>query len=459
MVGAIKSPADLFCRFRTRLLGSMTTRTDVFRYLATISLLTLGVCFAIEGYYYAGIASAIAGMYAWFTFGNVVRDGRAIPLIRTFGPSLVILTVVLAASAGLARNLPRVDFGMFYSSALLLRQDPSHLYDSQRQTEFLHSVTGLAGESFYLPFAYPPVVAFLLIPLSALSFRSAYYVMFGVNVLLLAFSLWWLSRALAFRTDQITAFLVLASAALPMYAVFVLGHLTFIGLLLLSLFATDCMSGKFRRAGLWAGLMLYKPTLFPIPLLLLLWKKQWKALAMFSGVAAGLFAFSFALVGWEGLRANVIMLRLMTSDYFLPKTQSLRSLVYFFGLGQGFWIALVLIVLAALWVAVLYAPNQRWVMVCAAIALLLTPPYLQFYDLSMGLVGAAVAISAMESVSDRSRNVLFLIVLLSSALALAGPKNQPSLPVMPIVLALFFCYGLRKAFAPGLKPSTRTEPA
>jgi hypothetical protein len=408
---------------------------------------------------YALAVFAIAALYAWSVFGRRPADHEpwgAKRVIRNFAPGVMVLIAVLAASVGLEGNLPRVDFGMFYSSALLLRQDPQHLYDPQTQTELLHEVTGLAGEPHYLPFAYPPIVAFLFIPLTALSFKSAYFLMLAVNTLLLIVAFWSLSAKLHYREDQLTAFLVTASAALPMYAALILGHLTFFGLLLLSLFVTDLAGNRKWQAGLWAGCLLYKPILFPVPLLILLWKKQWRAIGLFVLMAAAMFLFSLALVGWNGLQANLRMLRIMTSDYLLPKTQSLRGLTFFAGLGTGTWVVLVIVALAALWFAILRARDQRWTMAGAIIAMMLVPPYLQFYDLSIGLVAVAIALTTMNPVSDKTRNNLFLIALVPPALVLATPRNQPGIPIMPIVLVLLFIYCLWRAFSNGeVSPGTQ----
>ncbi len=408
---------------------------------------------------FAVVGLLIAVLYGWSTFGKRQENLHgcdAKQVIRTFSPSAVVIILVLAASAGLKLNLPRVDFGMFYSSALLLRQDPGHLYDPQKQTEFLHAVTGLKGEPHYLPFAYPPFVAFIFAPMTVLSFRTAYYVMLAVNFVVLAFTFWWLSTRLKFRQDQLTAFLVSASGALPMYAVLVLGHLTFVGMLLLSLFATDLIGNRKTRAGLWAGLLLYKPTLFPIPLLLLLWKRQWRAVGLCAVVNAALLFLSIALVGWSGLQANIAMMRVMTSDYLLPKTQSLRGLVFAAGLGIESWVVLAVAAVALLWIAFARAQDQRWVMAAAIVAVLLVPPYLQFHDLALGLIGIAFALAGMDMVADRTRNYLFFIALIPAGLVLAT-RDRQVIPIMPLVLVLLFAYCLWKSFGERLKTKNATH--
>jgi hypothetical protein len=272
--------------------------------------------------------------------------------------------------------------------------------------------------------------------------------MLSVNIGIVAVTFWWLFSRLKFRRDQLTALLLSASAALPLYAVLILGHLTFVGMLLMSLFAADVMADRKARAGLWTGLMLFKPILFPVPLLMLLWRKRWGAVALFIATAFALIGFSYVLVGWDGLVSNIAMMRLMTSDSLLPRTHSLRGLAFYMGLGPAAWIAAALAVSVALWYAVSRAPDQRWVLGGAIVAVLLVPPYLQYHDLAIGLVAIAVALTAVRSVPDRDMSVLFLVVLVPAALALIGPKDHPVFPIMPVFLTFAFAYCLWKAFRP-----------
>ena len=127
----------------------------------------------------------LAALYFWSIRRNRRQKTRlwdAKRLFRTFTPSAIVLILVVAAGFGLRNSFARVDFGMFYSTALLFKQDRGHLYDQQVQAEYLHAVTGLEGKAHYLPFAYPPIVAFFFVPFTLLSFKSAYFVMLAINV-------------------------------------------------------------------------------------------------------------------------------------------------------------------------------------------------------------------------------------------------------------------------------------
>jgi hypothetical protein len=270
--------------------------------------------------------------------------------------------------------------------------------------------------------------------------------MLGINIALVTFTIWWLTSKLHYSADQIVTFLILASAAPPLYAFLLLGHLTSLSFLFLSLFIIEIMGARKWRAGLWTGLLLFKPILFPVPLLLILWKRQWKALALFVGTAFPLLLFSLILVGWDGIRAYAGMLLLMTHDSFLPKNQSLRGLVYAAGLGTTAWVLLSAATIACLWIAFSRARDQRWIYAAAMLAVMLVPPYIQFHDLTIGLISLAIVLSNMNRVSDKTRNGLFLLILVPPAIALQMPKDHAVFPVMPVVLIVMFAWCLWKGF-------------
>jgi len=388
-------------------------------------------------YAYFAVALTIGCLYIWSVCGQ--RFSKLKSLVRTYGPCLAVIVLVLSASNGLKGNLPRVDFGMFYSTALLLRQDPGRLYDPTIQTEFLHAVTGLTGQKHYLPFAYPPFVALLFTPFTAVSFKSAYFLLLGLNGLLLVFTLRLLSRKLGYREDQTSTLLVAAGAMLPLYAALLLGHLTIVGLLLLSLFIIDLFNGHRWRAGLWTALLLYKPLFVPIPLLMLIWKKQWRAMLVYLTGSAILGGVSLLLVGWAGLEANFAMLKVMTSEYLLPRTQSLWRIIFWLGWGHIAWLVVVAAVISVLWAAIALHWEKHWTMAGAMLAILLIPPYLQYYDLALGLTAIACFIQALQPVSEKTRNVIFLLTIVPGTLVLLGSRELASFPIVPVFL--FFCFG------------------
>ena len=91
-----------------------------------------------------------------------------------------------------------------------------------------------------------------------------------------------------------------------------------------------------------------------------------------------------------------------------------------------------------------------WSSTCAGrrtiIAVMLVPPYFQFHDLAIGLIGIAVALTSMREISDKNRNLIFLISLVPGLLVLLSPREHPIFPIMPVVLVFLFIYCLWKAF-------------
>jgi len=72
---------------------------------------------------------------------------------------------------------PRADLMMFYGSALLLQQSPEELSDQEQQGTYQKAATGLdisGNDIDFLPYPYPALVAFAFLPLTLLTYKSAY---------------------------------------------------------------------------------------------------------------------------------------------------------------------------------------------------------------------------------------------------------------------------------------------
>src|SRR5437773_5061192 len=149
----------------------------------------------------------------------VARGARG---IVTLTPTAVILIFVAVALSDFDRYLTQADFGMFYSTALQLRTDPAHLYDIEAQNRMLTFVTG-GVENHILSFPYPPFVAALFVPISYLSFRSAYFAMLGCNLVLLVFTIYILCKSICTTRNQALTLILAASVSLPLYINLALG--------------------------------------------------------------------------------------------------------------------------------------------------------------------------------------------------------------------------------------------
>ncbi len=396
-----------------------------------------------------GVALFLAGLMALSLSRRAHPSpavARAATCICTYAPSVILMILIAAALRDFGLHLPRSDFGMYYAAALQLRTDPGRLYDLTAQNQMLNFVTG-GLQNHYLSFPYPPFVAAIFVPLTWLPFRSAYWTMAGLNIALAAGIVFLLCRSLFSRRSQVLALALTASVMFPLYVNVVLGQTAFIGVALYSLFILDMLQKKSARAGLWVALLSYKIVLMPVPFLLLLLRRAWKAIFVVVSVALALALLSLSIVGTAGMRANLRVMTMMTDESLIPRMQSLRGLTHFLGMpGWVFW------VLGAAIAGTLLAVERRggdpkWVLAAAVLATLLISPYIQMYDVSLALPAIALAISAMSRVSDWQRTAFMLLALVPSFAGIVGLVAQRNVPAVPVTTLVAFCYCLCRAVA------------
>ncbi len=412
-----------------------------FLIIATCLYLTFSI-----GKYFAALALFIAGITSFALTRRAHRSSMIASVsqfVCTYAPTGVILTLIAVALSDFSRQFMRVDFGMFYATALQLRIDPRHLYDINAQHQMLQTVTGEL-EYHWLSFPYPPIVAALFVPLSYFSFRWAYYTMLACNSVLLVSALYLLCKSLFRKRQQWVTLILAASVMLPVYINFVLGQMAFVGLLLYSLFVIDILNKRLTRAGLWVGLLSYKPILIPIPFLILLIRRAWTAIFVTVATLFVLLLLSVAIVGPRGLVANYHVMMMMTNDALVSRMQSLTALTHCLGMPSWsvWWLSMA--ILGTLGVAALRGWSERWVLGGAVLASLLISPYLQTYDLSLALVAVALAISTFNDMPDSRRTALVLLLFLPVFITVVGQTGGKTWPVVPIILGASYAYCLCK---------------
>ncbi len=395
----------------------------------------------------AGLALFIAGITSLALTRRIHRFSSIAGVSRficAYAPTAVILILTAVALSDFGRHFMRVDFGMFYASALQLRSDPQHLYDINAQHQVLQTVTGEL-EYHWLSFPYPPIVAALFIPLSYFPFRFAYYTMLTGNIVLLVTALYLLCGSLFRKSEQTVTLILAASVMLPVYINLILGQMAFVGMLLYSLFIIDILKNKPARAGLWVALLSYKAILLPIPFLILVIRRAWKGVFVAAAAVTVLALLSLALVGPAGLAANYRVMMMMTNESLIPRMHSLAALTHFLGVPSWVFWLLVAAIAGMLWVTSLRGWEERWVLSGAVLASLLISPYVQTYDLNLALIAIAIAISTFSDVPDSRRTALILLAFLPVFVTVAGQASGRNWPVVPIVLVVSFVYCLHKA--------------
>jgi hypothetical protein len=192
------------------------------------------------------------------------------------------------------------DYLAFYAAGrLVLDGRGDEIYDRQAIAEAQREAVGRpVGEIGVLPFWNPPFVAAVMAPLALLSPASFSIALLAINVGLAALVGLILDRWLGISSRRQRV--LFALGYLSMFSlVWVInqGQLSLfilLGWLGFVLFETR---GKQGWVGASLGLLLIKPHMALLPLLLLLWLRQWRALRPFGLIAAGLGLISIAVAG------------------------------------------------------------------------------------------------------------------------------------------------------------------
>ena len=378
------------------------------------------------------------------------KPGVIVPLVRdTILPSLFCVAMISGFILALeGKYWPvRSDFTMFYASAQLVRESPTHLYDPQWQAESQAKATGLdirLDTPNFTPFGYPPITAVLYVPFTWFKHRTAYFLMVFVNAIILAVILWLLSTRFKLRPYAALSLVLCATALLPTYVALLQGQVSFVVLLFFALMITNLADGRPQRAGVWAGLIVVKPTLLLVSLFWLAARKQWRSLAYALTVCLILALGSIALIGTAGIPAyREISERSLHGDFPIFREvqmtgmQNLRAVFAFLGFGTVVWLAAIGMVLAAL-ALIRKQDHGRSPDLCALIlATILVTPHIFVQDLDLLLIVVALTLHEREDTNLPALRWLLLAAMLPPFVYYTG---MTSWPIVPIVLAGIFCF-------------------
>jgi Glycosyltransferase family 87 len=228
------------------------------------------------------------------------------PILVTFLVAMIVLHawMFFRLRREIATGYP--DFTIFYTAGKCIIQDRGRqLYDLETQfaiqREFASEVKHRENP---LPFNHPPFEALLFAPLASLPYVAAYFVWTVFNIVLML-GFWNLLRP---RLPALHGFLP-ALPLLAMFAFFPLimallqGQDAILLLFLYGLAFSALATGRAFVAGLFLGLALFKFQLVLPFVLVLLVRRQWRAVAGFVITAFGLLLVSAAVVGWRGVMA------------------------------------------------------------------------------------------------------------------------------------------------------------
>ena len=290
------------------------------------------------------------------------------------------------------------DFTIFYTAGkCILQGHGRQLYDLETQfaiqRDFAFEVKHRENP---LPFNHPPFEALLFAPLARLPYVAAYLVWAIVNLALILGLCNLLRPGLPGLHRFLPALPLLAMFAFfPLIMALLQGQDSILLLFLYGLAFSALTTGRPFVAGLCLGLALFKFQLVLPFVLVLLVRRQWRAIAGFVVTAFGLLLLSAAVVGWGGVMAYPgFVLRLSRSGAqagIYPRDMpNLRGLIvgalHWSGLSATVLIialSVALVVLAAYWWRA--QPGSQFVLgfsLCLTVTIIISY-HLLVHDLSL----------------------------------------------------------------------------
>jgi hypothetical protein len=358
------------------------------------------------------------------------------------------------------------DFYAFYSAGkILLGGDGPQLYDLARQQAEQERTLDSDTYEGFVPFPYPAFFAAPYALIARLPFLWAYFFTSAL-MLVAAIAAVWLLRPvspLAHRQPYLVVLGLLASQ--PLSATIYGGQTVAFSLICYAGCCASLRKGHDAFAGVWLGLLLYKPQLALPLLLLLLWRARWRAVgtAVALGFGLALVGVAVAGVNWP-LRfmdlasgayysieadvngANMISLLGVAEQVFGPKS----ALAY--GIAGALGIACGALLLLA-WRGAKPDGSQFPLQFGLAIAVtLMISPHAMFYEASLLILPIIFLIDAKTEKSQRDegpgitpslRYASICFFILGYFWPLGSLVGIQLLAVLPIVVALLIWRELR----------------
>jgi hypothetical protein len=312
-----------------------------------------------------------------------------------------------------------VDLPQFYIAGKLAASGRiSHLYDPAVYVGWNEELRKEAPKSANWPnyFNRPAFEAFLFVPLSYFSFRTASHLITWANLMLLAILVWRLPAWLpGMPHSRVWLFIFM-----PFLYSIALGQDTLLLTLIVGFGIHRLLKKQDASAGAIIALAGFKfHLIIGIPLALIA-ARRWRALAAFSAAGAALCLFSLMLVGVEGFRSWIVLLRAPTTDTALNLMGNVRALGIHFGMLAAISAAVLTV---ASFVFVLIQGSFEEKIASSLIAAALLGPHVYLHDYSL------VAIAGLLALRPAAFYLLFLPWL----------YFYPSIDIVPLALAAMGC--------------------
>jgi hypothetical protein len=197
------------------------------------------------------------------------------------------------------------DFSIFYTAGkIVVEGRGAQLYDDDLQESVQRSFAPVAVErrGSILPYNHPPFEAVLFAPFTRLPYLTAYFVWFGVNLIIIMILVWPLRRHLSsFQQVPLWLGFLAALAFTPIFIALTQGQDSILLLLCYTMAFIALGRNSDFLAGSWLGLGLCKYHLLLPFMVGFVLQKRMRLIAGFLTVALLLGVVAFAAVGWNGM--------------------------------------------------------------------------------------------------------------------------------------------------------------
>ena len=243
---------------------------------------------------------------------NRARVERKSPLLNVLGfLHLAIIASFLSDWWNKsASDLRFTDYPAFLTGwKMMVTGQSSHLYDLAAQAKVQHALINGSFKNEVLPFNYPPYIATVFGGLGRISLTTGYWIWAATNVALAGVLLILLRRITRLVGTEWKRYALWVLAVAPLWAAFIGGVFSLWITVGVAGFVLATLEDRQFSAGIWLGLVAFKPQYLPVLIVFMFTRRMWKALAGAATIGVTLFAVSLPTLGLEGWHGFLSLLQ------------------------------------------------------------------------------------------------------------------------------------------------------
>ena len=305
----------------------------------------------------------------------------------------VAFAATLASGEGADTGAGRLggDYPAFYAAARIAADgDVDEVNDLRRLEAEQEDLFPADEDEGFLTWAYPPHVAVLYRPLAELPYRPSYAVHTALMVAAFVAAVLLARPMIPWLRDATVPAIALGLVYWPMFRGIGAGQNTALTLLLLVAAWRTSSNGRDALAGVFLGLLLFKPQFAVLAVALWAVTGRWRTVAGFAAVAAATWAFTAAFAGadWVSNWIDDVRAYDATEDVNAPNHVSLPEAAHAaFEISTIGWIAAAAI---GGFTAYRWWRTREVDLALAVPAILLAAAHAVFYDVGLTLLTGAV---------------------------------------------------------------------